>query len=136
MSDERIRGFKTWLGLRYDRPAVPDDLVPLAQEISTVASRIRMPEVTDQIHDLLMQFDTSSAPYRYKLFAVVTPTADRERVKSWLGQIGTGVSTSSGVLADYEIGTKAETSVELLESSFSANLTSITWRGQSPTGAE
>lgn len=136
ISDDRIRGFKTWLGLRYDRPAVPEELVPLAQEISRVATKNRTAEATDQIHDLLMQFDPSSRPYRYKLFAVITPTADRETVKAWLGTIGTEVSAELGTLAAYEIGTKAQTSLELIEDSYSANLSSITWRGESPVGAE
>ena len=136
MSDDRIRGFKTWLGLRYDRPAVPEELVPLAQEISRVATKNRRAAATDQMHDLLMQFDLSSRPYRYKLFAVIMPTADRETVRAWLGTIGTEVSAELGTLAAYEIGTKAQTSLELLEDSFSANLSSITWRGESPVGAQ
>lgn len=47
ISDSRRQAFTTWLGLRYDRPAVPNDLVPLAQRISReVASRPSTPSTS------------------------------------------------------------------------------------------
>ncbi len=131
----RTVALKTWLGLRYDRPAVPDQLVELVQAIATrVADRQRR-AVGEIVHDVLVQFDLSGTAPRYFLFAVIADGADREAVRSWLGAIGAGVSLDLGVMAGYDLGTKAETSLELVENSFAADLSRLTWRGESPTGA-
>jgi hypothetical protein len=54
---------KTWLGLRYDRPAVPDGgLVPLARRIAKEIRDARPREMQDKIHDVLIEFDDSVAP--------------------------------------------------------------------------
>lgn len=135
LSAARAAAFKTWLGLRFDRPAVPKDLVPLAK---TIAEKVRRPggrEVAASVHDVLMQFDESRAPPRALLFAVVEPDADREAVRRWLAGVAQAVPTALGVVSGIDVGTKAETSIELLETSYAADASQITWRGPNPQGA-
>lgn len=131
----RTVALKTWLGLRYDRPAVPDSLVKLVQAIASRASNRPGRLAGEMIHDVLIQFDTTGTPPNYRLFAVIADAADREAVRSWLGSIGAAVSADLGVMAGYDLGTKAETSLELVENSFAADLSRLTWRGENPTGA-
>jgi hypothetical protein len=135
LADGRVVAFKTWLGLRFDRPAVPDHLVPLAREI---AKRLRRPggrEVAAGVHDVLMQFDDSGTSVRAVLFAVVTEDADRETVLRWLADVAKAVPAALGVVVEVDAGTKAETSLELIETSHTADASQITWRGADPDGA-
>jgi hypothetical protein len=131
----RAVALRTWLGLRFDRPAVPDHLVPLARDI---AKRVRRPggrEIAAGVHDVLMQFDESGASLRAVLFAVVTDDADRETVRRWLADVAKAVPATLGVVVEIDVGTKAETSLELVETSYTADASQITWRGPDPEGA-
>jgi hypothetical protein len=131
----RALALKTWLGKRYDRPAVPASLVPLADAIARAAKNKTGLEVAGQIHDVLMQFDETTEPPGYILFAVVEDAADFEAVRSWLGTIALTVSSDEGQMVGYDVGTKDKVSLRLLEESYSASTSSITWGTQEPTGA-
>ncbi|MHB8618236.1 MAG: hypothetical protein ACYDAG_01485 [Chloroflexota bacterium] len=78
MADGRTAAFKRWLGYRYDRPAVPDHLVALAQQIASRAQRRAGRPFARNLHDVLIQFDDSTNPPRFYLFAVVADGADRD----------------------------------------------------------
>lgn len=135
LADSRAGAFKTWLGLRFDRPAVPDHLVPLAQDI---AKRVRGRSgraVAAGVHDVLMQFDDSTSPPRASLFAIVLADTDHDDVQAWLAHVALLVPANLGVLAAIDVGTKAETSLELIETSYAADASQITWRGPDPEGA-
>jgi hypothetical protein len=134
LSEARASAFKTWLGLRFDRPAVPEHLVPLALDIS---KRLRRPSgrhVAGTVHDVLIQFG-ESVPPRAALFAVIEDGADRETVRRWLADVARAVPSDVGVVVQVDVGTKAETSLELIETSYAADASQITWRGPDPTGA-
>ncbi len=135
LPEGRAIALKTWLGLRFDRPAVPEHLVPLA---SDVAKRVRRPGgrlTAEAVHDVLMQFDDSADPTRVALFAVIEPDADREEVRRWLAEVARAIPTELGVVVEIDVGTKAETSLELIETSYAADASQISWRGPEPEGA-
>ncbi len=132
----RARAFKTWLGRRYDRPAVPEHLVPIAKEVASRCGRKGGRETAADVHDVLMQFDDSTKPPRVALFAVVHDDADQDEVRKWLAEASTRIRKDLGVVAAIDAGTRAETSLELLESSYSADLSQLTWRNKEPTRAE
>jgi hypothetical protein len=132
----RARAFKTWLGRRYDRPAVPEHLVPIAKEVASRCGTKSGRDIAARVHDVLMQFDDSTRPPRVALFAVVHDDADPDEVRKWLADASTRIRQDLGVVAAIEAGTRAEASLELLESSYSADLSQLTWRNQEPTGAE
>lgn len=131
----RLVALKTWLGMRYDRPAVPDQLVGLARVIAERASDRPGRPTADMVHDLLVQFDTTMGDTRFRLFAVIVDEGDAGGVRAWLGDIGTAVPTELGVMAGYDVGTRSETSLVLLESSYALDMSDLTWRGEEPMGA-
>jgi hypothetical protein len=133
LTDERAIALKTWLGLRYDRPAVPPECVTLAIAIAEALRRPRHP-ITAEVHDVLIQFSDDAPPY-YELFAVSTEEADKDAVREWVAGAVLTISQDLGVMRSLDVGTRAETSLELIESSYSADLSQITWRGPRPTGA-
>ena len=134
LSDYRTRALKTWLGLRYDRPAVPDSLVALAKEISKSVEE-RAGDFTDRIEDVLMQFDESASPARFSLFDIITDPRDEAEVREWLAEIGLSISSELGIGDTFEARAKSEISLELIETSYAADTTQLTWRGEdAPSG--
>lgn len=135
LASERVQALKTWLGRRYDRPAVPKHFVALARDIAERAQRSSQRPFVSELHDVLMQFDDQSSPPRFKLFAVVRDAGDREVARRWLNEVGTAVPYSLGVLASLDAGYKSETSLELIETSYAADLSRLSWPGPEPHGA-
>jgi len=136
LAEDRTRAFKTWLGLRYDRPAVPEHLVDLAREVAKRFGSKGGRETAKGVHDVLMQIDDTKEPPHVALFAVITDDADRAAIDQWLGDTSIRIDTSLGVVARHQSGTKSETPLSLIEQSYAADLSQLTWGGESPTGAE
>ena len=129
----RSRAFKSWLGLRYDRPAVPEHLVDLAREIARRCSGGRGRAIGEQVHDVLMQFDANAQPVQVALFGVVADDTDAEAVRLWLADVARRVNLDLGVVAAIDVGTRAQTSLELVETSYAADLSQLTWGRNRPT---
>ena len=125
--DTRSSAFKTWLGLRYDRPAVPEHLVDLAREIARRCSGGRGRAIGEQVHDVLMQFDDGAQPVQVALFGVIADDADPQAVRVWLAEVATRINSDLGVVATIEVGTRAQTPLELVETSYAADLSQLTW---------
>jgi hypothetical protein len=128
----RSRAFKTWLGLRYDRPAVPEHLVDLAREIARRCSGGRGRAISDQVHDVLMQFDDGVQPVRVALFAVIADGTDPQSVRVWLADVATRINSDLGVVAAVDVATRARTPLELVETSYAADLSQLTWSRNRP----
>ena len=127
LDDTRSRAFKTWLGLRYDRPAVPEHLVELAREIARRCSGGRGRAIGEQVHDVLMQFDDRAQPVQVALFGVIADSADARAVRVWLADVATRINSDLGVSAAIGVGTRAQTPLELVETSYAADLSQLTW---------
>nr|MBA2601123.1 hypothetical protein [Actinomycetota bacterium] len=136
LPDGRAKALKRWLGLRYDRPAVPNELVALGRTISAALREVgSRPEAAD-VHDVLMQFDEGTDPPRFALFAVVEDAADKEGVRAWLVEGSLRVPAEIGVGYRFEAITRDEASLALLDDSYSADTSDVTWHGEQPEGAE
>jgi hypothetical protein len=131
----RAIAFKTWLGRRYDRPAVPDDQVTLAKDIASRARRPSRRGFAVDLHDVLIQFDDQTTPPTFLLFAVIVDGTDKEVARRWLTEVGMAVPDRLGVLGGVDAGYRSETSLELIESSYSADLSGLSWSGPHPYGA-
>lgn len=136
MSDGRKVALKTWLGLRYDRPAVPDELVPLAQRIAKEIHDARPKEMRDKIPDVLIEFDDSVTPPHFSLFGVIEDAADEEEVRLWLVAAGRRVPINLGVLDGVEAKDRSQVSLQVIQATYSADTSQITWGGgPEPVGA-
>lgn len=135
LTDDRALAFKTWLGLRYDRPAVPDELVPLARRIAKEVERRRHHASTLPVRDVFMQFDPASSPPRYSLFGVVELESDRETTREWLADVSRQVPVDLGIADMIEAATAEDTSFSLIETSYAADVSQVTWSGPEPDGA-
>jgi hypothetical protein len=131
-SFQRRRAFTIWLGKRYDRPAVPPELGPLAKEIAKVVGARRNRQTGARVRDVLMQFDESASPPRFSLFAVLENEADEDDVRTWLSAISLEIPTHLGLADQIEAATTRGISLELIETSYSADVTQVTWRRNNP----
>ncbi len=134
LPEPRVAAVKTWLGLRYDRPAVPDALVPLARRISDEVAGADS-ERAMVVRDVLMQFDDSTTPPRYSLFAIIENPGEEEAIRLWLAEIARRVPRNLGIADQIEAATADETSFGLVESAYAADVTQMTWGGMEPEGA-
>jgi hypothetical protein len=135
-SQSRRQAFTTWLGLRYDRPAVPDDLVPLARCISREVVRPKNRQTATSVRDVLMQFGDGSPP-RYSLYAVLEDAADEREVRAWISRVAMAVPTTLGVADEIQAATADGIAISTVERSYSADVSQLTWsRGRpDPEGA-
>lgn len=132
LSFGRRQAFTTWLGLRYDRPAVPDHLVSLAQRIGKEVARPKHRTIAARVRDVLMQFDDSDDPVRYSLFAVLQYPDDAAEVRTWLSQVSQAVPTELGVADQIEAADASGIAFSVIESSYAADVSLVTWRRDQP----
>ncbi len=121
--------FKTWLGRRYDRPAVPETYLPLAVAIAETCRKRRHREFHDRIHEILMQFNPSAQPPEAALYAVIKRQTDSSDVEEWLGTVSREIDASLGFVGRIEVGTRSQATLQLLEDSYAADLSQLTWGG-------
>ncbi len=103
-----------------------------------IASRARRPSrrgFAVDLHDVLIQFDDQTTPPTFLLFAVIVDGTDKEVARRWLTEVGMAVPDRLGVLGGVDAGYRSETSLELIESSYSADLSGLSWSGPHPYGA-
>jgi len=136
ISAARQRGLKTWLGRRYDRPAVPESLVPLAKRIASEVDRNRQSGF--RLRDVLMQFDQRADPIRFSLFAVLEHPEDRDAAREWLADIAIAIPDTLGIADELDARAADGISLHLVETSYAADVAQLTWRPNNPEpqGAE
>lgn len=130
-SESRRQAFTTWLGLRYDRPAVPDDLVPLARRISQEVASGETRAIGVRVRDVLMQFGDGQPP-RYSLFAVLDDPADEAVVRAWLALVAQAVPVALGVADQIEAAGADGIALSTIEISYSADVSQVTWPRSRP----
>ncbi len=129
MTEARRRAFKTWLGLRYDRPAVPPELLPLAWKIADAVSAKRNRPMGTRVRDVLFQCDEKTSPVRFSLFAVLDDPDDEDAIREWLAEV---VPSELGVADQIEAAPATGISLHLIETSYAADLSRLTWRPADP----
>jgi hypothetical protein len=135
LPDLRVVAFKRWLGYRYDRPAVPEQFVALAQRVAKEVQRNRRRLMGKRVRDVLMQFDEAQRPPRFSLFAVIRHTADEQEVREWLADIALSIPVELGIGDEFVAVTSQQVTLHLIETSYAADVTQMTWRGSTPEGA-
>jgi len=138
-SSDLARRLKTWLGLRYDRPAIPQEFVDLAEDI---AKRLRKPgnrPSEERVRDILASFHRSEdGVAEYRLVAVV-PYAEADAdaallnaTREWLAAVVLTVPDRLGIPVDVEARTDEPVSLAFLERSFSLDVSQVSWPETSP----
>lgn len=131
--DEAVK-LKTWLGRRYDRPAVPPEVVDLRRAIAAAVKGHRVGDVAARVRDMLWQFEPGEPPL-FSLYAVVEDEGIRDQARQWLTTVGLSVPRELGVPVVMEAATAERISLRLIETSYSADVSDLTWGRGEPKGA-
>lgn len=138
------RRLKTWLALRYNRPAVPQEYVPLARELATRLKKKTHKQAEERVRDILATFAAAAdGTVEYTLTAVVPherADADPELVdatRERLSQIALSVPDRLGLSTDIVAVTDEQLSLAFLETSYSLDVTAVSWPNSEagPVGA-
>lgn len=130
--DSRVR-LKTWLGLRYDRPAVPQRHVALARALAGELVKKKHRTSAAPIRDVLAQFgDAPDGTAQYRLVAVLpgSPSEDSTVVaetRKWLGEVALSLPTDLGSPLALDAYGDEEVSLAFVEGSFSLDLSKLSW---------
>ena len=79
-----------------------------------------------------MELDDSTEPPRFSLIAVLDNPADEGAVREWLADIAKAVPTALGVANRIEAAPATQISLHLIENSYPADVTQLTWRPNDP----
>jgi len=133
----RRQALTTWLGLRYDRPAVPESLLPLAKKIAEEVGRRQGGPTGERVRDVLMQFDEINDPVRFSLFAVLRYAEDEPDVREWLATIAMRIPAEMGIADEIHAAPATGISLHVIETSYAADVSRLTWPSTrpEPTGA-
>lgn len=131
--DQQVK-LKTWLGKRYDRPAVPPECLSLTGAILKEIDRKSRRPLARDVRDVLAQFDRND-PKRCGLFAIIEDSANRQEIRVWLAEIAQSVPKDKGVVDQVEVLTSSETSLRLIETSYAIGASDVTWSTGRPIGA-
>lgn len=133
------RRLKTWLGLRYNRPAVPQEYVPLSRELAKRLTKKSHKEAEKRVRDILATFDTADdGKIEFTLTAVVPHerAADDDELlggtREWLAGIALAVPSHLGLNTDVIACTDAEVSLAFVETSYSLDVTAVSWPTKEP----
>jgi hypothetical protein len=122
---------KSWLGRRYDRPAVPDDLVDLGRAICTAVKAHESDPLLTRIREIFWQFERGE-PVRFSLYALIEHEDDTEKAEEFLAAVALDVPVHLGVSDEQVARTASKFTLELLETSLTADLSDLTWSQGEP----
>lgn len=138
------RRLQTWLGLRYDRPAVPQRYVPLASDLATRLRKRGHKSAEEPVRDVMATFsDDDQGNTAYSVYAVVPhAVADADpdlvdRTRQWLASVVLSVPTTLGHARQIQAVRDDAVSLAFLETSYALDVNLVSWPNSSPgpTGA-
>lgn len=132
-ADSQLR-LKTWFGMRYNRPAIPQRYIALARAIAAQISKKKNRVQGGRVRDVLAQFNrTPDGLTEYSLVAVLPDEAYRiddrigEGVRLWLAEVALEVPAALGTAVLLEAYSDHEVSLAFVEGSFSLDLSKLSW---------
>lgn len=134
LGDHELTRLKTWAGKRYDRPAVPEEFAQLARNIAAAVTVHRRDAIVHGIRDVLWQAEMSDPP-RFSLYAVLADGTNQNLAQEWLTAMALEVPIEIGVPDEIEAAPATQISLRLIETSYSADVSDITWHRGNPQGA-
>jgi hypothetical protein len=128
---------KTWLGLRYDRPAIPQRYGRLAKALAEQIKAKRYRIRAGLTRDVLVRFQTNNeGQTQYELVAVLaddkTDADTQNLTELWLAEISMAIPVDLGVALPFFALPPSEISLAYVEESFALDVTSVSWPFKNP----
>lgn len=124
--DRTLAALTTWLGRRYDRPAVPDEYGPLMKRLSSVLRTRGAPPRGDGIRDVFAQIEPGDPP-TYHLLGLVESDADVPDAELLLAECALDVSTELGNVGRMVAAPSDRFPLAAVEDGLLLDLSQLTW---------
>ena len=111
LSSEQTREMKTWLGLRYDRPAVPDEFIPLVRAILSLIEEIG---IGRSVRDVFALIEEGGPPV-VDLWVVLIAAVDRDAVRAAMDSVALALPDELGDIRDIQIEDTSRTPFQVIE---------------------
>ena len=125
------RRLKTWLGLRYDRPAIPQAYVAVTEILVKKIKAKRSRKTAARVRDVLASFNTGDdGQVEFELIAILPSPSSEEvlrDVQDWISGIALEVPPEVGIGTRVEARPDEEVSLAFIEKSFVLDASSLTW---------
>jgi len=133
------RRLKTWLGLRYDRPAVPEPYLKLAKDLAERLRKRKHRPAEERLRDILVEFAVGEdGATEFKIVAVAPHREAEEdpsillNIRTWLSEVVLAVPEELGVPSAVEAVRDDQVSLAYLEHAYSLDVSSVSWPDAEP----
>jgi len=130
---------KTWLGLRYNRPAVPQQYVPLAADLAKRLTKKGHARAESRVRDVFATFSTAEdGTKEFALTAVVLHERVAEddallkATRDWLAGVALAVPEQLGLNVDVVALTDEQVSLAFLETGYALDASTVSWPNKTP----
>lgn len=128
---------KTWMGLRYDRPAVPQRHMKLARALADALSAKKNRARAERYRDVLAQYWDEDGVTKYTLVAVLPDGAaatsgDVLDARTWLADSVRDVPAELGVAVSLDAYGDDAITLQYLENSYSVDVSKLSWPPNKP----
>ncbi|WP_433164680.1 hypothetical protein [Kribbella sp. CA-247076] len=131
------RAVKTWLGLRYDRPAVPGIFVDLHMALRSQVTKKSRRKLGFYVRDVMVRYaKNGEGLVTFELFAVL-PRSDtpegaaaavvRDKIEEWLADIAKSIPVSLGVASQVLAVPADRASIAFLEEAYAVDASDVSW---------
>lgn len=138
LDDDHQLRLKTWMGLRYDRPAVPQRYARLAEALAHALSAKKGRARAERYRDVLAQYWDEGGDPRYTLVAVLPggPYAATSNevlhARAWLADSVRDVPADLGVAVSLDAYGDDEITLQYIEGSYSVDVSKLSWPSSKP----
>ena len=138
LEDDHQLRLKTWMGLRYDRPAVPQRYMTLARALADALSVKKNRKRAEPYRDILAQYWDEDGVTKYTLLAVLpggpyAATSDEViEARTWLADAVRDVPADLGVAVSLDAYGDDAISLQYLEGSYSVDVSKLSWPPNKP----
>jgi hypothetical protein len=124
LDEERRVQIKTWLGLRYDRPAIPTPLVPLGRRLKS-AFIDDLPATFDGVvRDVWVYFENQ---HDVRIFVILVDIQKRraDEVRDWVSDVSATLSDENIIVRERHVEAPDRTPLSVLQTYYGLGLAGL-----------
>ena len=147
LTPDAARAVKTWLGRRYDRPAVPGRYVELHKLLQGQITRKSRKHLAWHVRDVMVRYDSTEAGLTtFELVAVLPRSSSSagseasaivESIEEWLAEVALAIPQHVGIASKVLAQPADGVSIAFLEDAYAIDASDVSWprKGGGPVGA-
>lgn len=144
---DAARALKTWMGLRYDRPAVPGVYLDLHSKLRSQITKRSARTLAENVRDVMVRYSHSAAGTPlFELVAILPASTSpgaaeafvhTTEIEAWLTRISIDVPVAMGVASALRVLPADRVSLAFLEEAYAVDASEVSWPrgGGGPIGA-